>query len=60
MNAEEKERNMLKEIMIFFGLSIDSFVLMMNKGAQLRNMNMKKISTYALEFAFVAMGMFIV
>ena len=49
---------MLKEIMIFFGLSIDSFVLMMNKGAQLRNMNMKKISTYALEFAFVAMGMF--
>ena len=49
---------MLKEIMIFLGLSIDSFVLMMNKGAQLRNMNMKKISTYALEFAFVAMGMF--
>ena len=49
---------MWKEIMIFFGLSIDSFVLMMNKGAQLRNMNMKKISAYALEFALVAMGMF--
>lgn len=49
---------MLKEIMIFLGLSIDSFVLMMNKGAQLRNMNMKKNFTYALEFALVAMGMF--
>lgn len=49
---------MLQEILIFVGLSIDGFIVMMNKGAQLRNLKMKTILKYSLEFAIVAMIMF--
>lgn len=49
---------MLQEILIFTGLSLDAFIVMMNKGAQLRNLKFKKILTYALEFAVVTTAMF--
>ncbi len=49
---------MIQHILIFLGLSIDGFIVMMNKGAQLRNLSGKKIFLYALEFAVVATGMF--
>ncbi len=48
----------LQQILIFLGLSIDGFVVMMNKGAQLRNLNLKKMLLYSLEFAGVATVMF--
>lgn len=48
----------LHQILIFLGLSIDGFVVMMNKGAQLRNLNLKKMLLYSLEFAVVATAMF--
>ena len=51
---------MLQAILIFMGLSIDGFVVMMNKGAQLRNLHMPKILSYALEFALVATIMFMI
>lgn len=49
---------MLHEILIFTGLSLDAFIVMMNKGAQLRNLKFKKLILYALEFAVVATAMF--
>ncbi len=51
---------MLQAILIFIGLSIDGFVVMMNKGAQLRNLKLRKILCYALEFAIVATIMFMI
>lgn len=51
---------MWREILIFLGLSIDGFIVMMNKGAQLRNLNIKKMLLYALEFASIATCMFMI
>lgn len=49
---------MTKEILIFVGLSLDAFIVMMNKGAQLKDLNIKKIALYALQFAAIATFMF--
>lgn len=49
---------MVQAILIFAGLSLDGFIVMMNKGAQLRNLKFTKMLLYACEFAAVATGMF--
>lgn len=51
---------MLQEILIFLGLSIDGFIAMMNKGAQLRNMHLKNMLVYALEFSCIVTTMFMI
>lgn len=49
---------MAQAILIFAGLSLDGFIVMMNKGAQLRNLKFSKMLLYAAEFATVATAMF--
>lgn len=44
---------MLQAIVIFIGLSLDSFIVMMQKGAQLANFSMGKKALYALVYAVV-------
>lgn len=51
---------LLQEILIFLGLSLDALIVMMNKGAQLKGLNIKKGALYALQFAAIATLMFMV
>lgn len=51
---------MLQAIVIFIGLSLDSFIVMMQKGAQLANFSIGKKALYALVYALVNDFMLIV
>lgn len=51
---------MLQAILIFIGLSLDSFIVMMQKGAQLANFPIGKKAVYAFTFAITNSAMFIV
>ncbi len=44
---------------IFAGLSLDSFIVMMQKGAQMRTLNGSKLLRYTLLYAAVTGGMFL-
>lgn len=46
-------------ILIFLGLSLDVFVVMMNKGATVRGLSLKNSIVYALIFSCVAMVAFL-
>ena len=48
---------MWQAVLVFAGLSLDSFIVMMQKGAQIRNLTMKKLLLYTLVFAAVTVGM---
>lgn len=50
---------MLQAIVIFVGLSLDSFIVMMQKGAQLTNFPISKKALYALVYALTNCGMFL-
>ncbi len=49
---------MIQAIMIFFGLSLDSFVAAMETGATLGNFTMKKRVMYTLIYSLISAGMF--
>lgn len=51
---------MLQAIVIFIGLSLDSFIVMMQKGAQLANFSVGKKALYALVYALINDFMLIV
>lgn len=44
---------------IFAGLSLDSFIVMMQKGAQMRTLNAGKLLRYTLLYAAVTAGMYL-
>ena len=46
--------SMIQVIGIFIGLSLDSFIVMMNKGATIKSLNMKYASVYALVYAVIS------
>jgi putative Mn2+ efflux pump MntP len=48
---------MLQVVLIFCGLSLDSVIVMMQKGAQLRKKTVKDLLLYSLVFALVTAGM---
>lgn len=48
---------MLQANLIFLGLSLDSFVVMMQKGAVIKNLTLKKLLLYTLVYALTNMGM---
>lgn len=50
---------MPQAILIFIGLSLDSFIVMMQKGAQLANFSLSKKALYALIYAVMSCLMFI-
>lgn len=45
---------LIQAIFVLFGLSLDGFVLMMNKGATLRKLDIKKASLYSLVYCGAA------
>ena len=48
---------MLQACLIYIGLSLDSFIVMMQKGAQLRNLSGKKMAGYSLLYAVISVMM---
>lgn len=50
---------MLHASLIFLGMSLDSFVVMMHKGATLRNMTLKNTILYSLIYALISLGIFL-
>jgi putative Mn2+ efflux pump MntP len=49
---------MWQAILIFAGLSLDSFIVMMQKGATIRDLSFRKLLLYTLVFAATNTGMF--
>ncbi len=50
---------MLHASLIFLGLSLDSFVVMMHKGATLRNLALKDMLLYSLIYALIGLIIFL-
>lgn len=50
---------MLHASLIFLGMSLDSFVVMMHKGATLRNLTLKNTILYSLIYALISLGIFL-
>ena len=50
---------MLHASLIFIGLSLDSFVVMMHKGATVRNLHLKDILLYSLLYALISAAQFL-
>lgn len=50
---------LLQAIFIFLGLSLDSFVLMMDKGARMRKLEIKKALLYSIVYSLAAESLFL-
>lgn len=48
--------SLMQAVLIFIGLSLDSFIVMMNKGASIRTLKIKHLLSYALIYSLVDVG----
>ncbi len=51
---------MLQAILILIGLSLDSFIVMMQRGANMKNLTAKKLFSYTFVFTCIAVVMFLI